>query len=153
MGLVAVFVWHILFTGWLNLIPDECSYWTWSRRLDWPYFDNSGMVAYLIRISTAFFGEKTPFSVRFPFLVLSGLATYLIYRASYILFRKRSRALLAATVFNLTPIALLGASTAIHDNALFFFWVLALWAAARRALGRSEMVLHDGSCNGTCYSE
>ena len=49
---------------------------------------------------------------------------------SHILFGNRSKAILAATVFNLTPVALLGASTAIHDNALLFFWVLALWAAA-----------------------
>lgn len=130
MGLVAVFVWRIMFTGSVNLIPDECSYWTWSRRLDWSYFDNSGMVAYLIRISTALWGKDTPFSVRFPFLVLSGLSTYLIYRVSHILFGNRSRAILAAAAFNLTPVALLGASTAIHDNALLFFWVLALWAAA-----------------------
>ena len=88
------------------------------------------MVAYLIRVSTAFFGEQTPFSVRFPFLVLSGFTTYLIYRSSCILFQNRSRAVLAATVFNLTPIALLGGSAAIHDNALLFFWVMALWAAA-----------------------
>ncbi len=130
MGLAAVFAWRVLFTGWANLIPDECSYWTWSRSLDWSYFDNSGMVAYLIRISTTFFGEQTPFSVRFPFLVFSGLTTYLIYRVSYILFQNRSRAVLAATVFNLAPIALLGGSVAIHDNALLFFWVVALWAAA-----------------------
>ena len=130
MGLAAVFAWRVLFTSWLNLIPDECSYWTWSRSLDWSYFDNSGMVAYLIRVSTAFFGEQTPFSVRFPFLVLSGFTTYLIYRTSCILFQNRSRAVLAATVFNLTPIALLGGSAAIHDNALLFFWVVALWAAA-----------------------
>ena len=130
MGLAAVFAWRVLFTGWANLIPDECSYWTWSRSLDWSYFDNSGMVVYLIRISTAFFGEQTPFSVRFPFLVLSGFTTYLIYRASYILFQNRSRAVTAATVFNITPIALLGGSAAIHDNALLFFWVMALWAAA-----------------------
>ena len=129
MGLAAVFAWRVLFTSWLNLIPDECSYWTWSRSLDWSYFDNSGMVAYLIRLSTAFFGEQTPFSVRFPFLVLSGFTTYLIYRTSCILFKNRSRAVLAATVFNLTPIALLGGSAAIHDNALLFFWVMALWAA------------------------
>ncbi len=130
MGLAAVFAWRVFFTGWANLIPDECSYWTWSRSLDWSYFDNSGMVAYLIRISTAFFGEQTPFSVRFPFLVLSGFTTYLIYRTSCILFQNRSRAVLAATVFNITPIALLGGSAAIHDNALLFFWVMALWAAA-----------------------
>src|SRR5271157_5322503 len=71
--LAAVFVWRIFFTYSVNLIPDECSYWAWSRRLDWSYFDNSGMVAYLIRLSTSLFNESAPVSVRFPFLILSGL--------------------------------------------------------------------------------
>ncbi len=131
IALVAVFVWRYFLSGTANLIPDECSYWSWSRRLDWSYFDNSGMVAYLIRLSTGFFGESTPFSVRFPFLVLSGFTTYLIYRVSYLLFGNRTGALTAAALFNLTPLALLGGSAAVHDNALVFFWMTALWAAVR----------------------
>ncbi|MDQ7785720.1 MAG: glycosyltransferase family 39 protein, partial [Desulfomonilaceae bacterium] len=129
--LAAVFLWRILFSAWVNLIPDECSYWVWSRRLDWSYFDNSGMTAYLIRLSTEAFGEHTPFTVRFPFLVLSGLTTLLVYKTSVILFGSKSRGLFAAVLFNLTPAALLGGSAAMHDNALMFFWVAALWAAAR----------------------
>ncbi len=131
LALVAVFAWRIFFTYSVNLIPDECSYWAWSRRLDWSYFDNSGMVAYLIRLSTSLFNESTPFSVRFPFLVLSGLTTFFIYRVGVLLFEDRSKAVLSAVVLNLTPVALLGGSTAVHDNALLFFWVLTLWAAAR----------------------
>ena len=121
MILAAIFAFRLFFTTWVNLIPDECSYWTWSRRLDWSYFDNSGMVAYLIRLSTEGFGRHTPFTVRFPFLLLSVLSMYLFYRVSFVLFRSRSRALLASAVFNLTPAVLLGEAAAIHDNALIFF--------------------------------
>jgi len=131
IALAAIFVWRIFFTGWVNLIPDECSYWTWSRRLDWSYFDNSGMVAYLIRLSTSVFGDSTPFSVRFPFLILSAAGTYLLYRASAILFENRIRAIVAALALNVMPVALLGGSAAIHDNALMFCWIATLWAAAR----------------------
>ncbi len=131
LALAAVFAWRIFFTYSVNLIPDECSYWAWSRRLDWSYFDNSGMVAYLIRLSTSLFNESTPFTVRLPFLVLSGLTTFFIYRIGALLFESRSKGLLSAVVLNLTPVALLGGSAAIHDNALLFFWVLTLWAAAR----------------------
>jgi 4-amino-4-deoxy-L-arabinose transferase-like glycosyltransferase len=131
LALAAVFAWRIFFTHSVNLIPDECSYWAWSRRLDWSYFDNSGMVAYLIRLSTSIFNESTPFTVRLPFLVLSGLTTFFVYRIGALLFESRSKGLLSAVVLNLTPVALLGGSAAIHDNALLFFWVLALWAAAR----------------------
>ncbi|MFH1114243.1 MAG: glycosyltransferase family 39 protein [Pseudomonadota bacterium] len=129
--LTAVFLWRVIFSAWVDLIPDECSYWVWSRRLDWSYFDNSGMAAYLIRLSTEALGQYTPFSVRFPFLVLSGLTTLLIYMTGVLLFGHKTRGLAAAVLFNLTPVALLGGSAAMHDNALMFFWVLALWAGAR----------------------
>lgn len=130
-ALAAVFAWRACFTAWVNLIPDECSYWTWSRNLDWSYFDNSGMAAYLIRLSTDLFGRSTPFTVRLPFLLLSVITTYLLYRVSVLLFNDNFRAIVSALIFNLTPLALLGGSAAVHDNALIFFWALSLWAAAR----------------------
>jgi len=89
------------------------------------------MVAYLIRLSTELFGVSTPFTVRFPFLVLSFATTYLIYRVSALLFVDRQQALIAAVAFNLTPVGILGAAAAVHDNALIFFWICALWSAAR----------------------
>jgi 4-amino-4-deoxy-L-arabinose transferase-like glycosyltransferase len=131
VGLAGIFLWRIIFSGTFNLIPDECSYWAWSRRLDLSYFDNSGMVAYLIRLSTSLFGTNTPFSVRFPFLLLSGLTTYLVYSVSLLLFNNRSQALLSALILNLISFAFIGASTAMHDNALIFFWMLALWGFVR----------------------
>lgn len=129
--LIGVFVWRVVFASWFNLIPDECSYWTWSRQLDWSYFDNSGMVAYLIRLSTEILGKSTPYTVRLPFLILSALTTYLVYTVSRLLFGSRSRALFCATILNLAPAFLLGGTAAIHDNALIFYWMLALCAAAQ----------------------
>ncbi len=130
-ALFAIYIWRVWFAACVNLIPDECSYWAWSRRLDWSYFDNSGMVAYLIRISTVLFGESSPFSVRFPFLLLSVLSTYLIYSVGRHLFGDARQALLSSVLLNLTPVALLGGGTAIHDNVLLFSWLLTVWAAAR----------------------
>ncbi len=130
-ALVLVFAWRIFFSLQVNLIPDECSYWSWSRRLDWSYFDNSGMVAYLIRLSTFIFGSNTPFVVRLPFLILSLATTVAVYRSTIILFNEKRWAAAAAALFNVTPIALLGASCAMHDNALVFFWSLGLWATAK----------------------
>jgi hypothetical protein len=150
-ALAAVFVWRYYMSGTANLIPDECSYWSWSRRLDWSYFDNSGMVAYLIRLSTWGFGESTPFSVRFPFIVASGLTTYLIYRVSFLLFGNRVSALISAALFNLTPLALLGGSAAVHDNALVFFWMVALWAATRFLKSRDGRWFYAmGAAAGLC---
>ncbi len=129
--ILLVFCWRTYISNVLNLIPDECSYWAWSRRLDWSYFDNSGMTAYLIRLSTWLVGKHTPFIVRLPFLLLSFFTTYLIYDIGRILFKDNLQAIVTAMVFNITPIALLGASLAMHDNALVFFWTAALWGCAR----------------------
>lgn len=129
-ALLVVFAARIILAWAVNLIPDECSYWAWSRRLDWSYFDNSGMAAWLIRLSTTLFGESSPFSVRFPFLVLSILGTLLVYSVSTLLFHDRRRALLAVVLLNITPLALLGGAAAVHDNALLFFWVGCMWASA-----------------------
>ncbi len=129
--LAAIFIWRIIITVSVNLIPDECSYWTWSRRMDWSYFDNSGMVAYLIRLSTEFFGRSTPFTVRFPFLLISIIFTFLIYSTGTRLSGSRRIGLLSALFFNLTPISLLGGSSAVHDNPLLLFWALSLWSMSK----------------------
>jgi 4-amino-4-deoxy-L-arabinose transferase-like glycosyltransferase len=134
LSLVALglgFAWRLFFSIQINLIPDECSYWSWSRRLDWSYFDNSGMVAYLIRLSTSVFGSNAPFVVRLPFLILSLATTITIYSTSVILFGDRKTAIIVAAMFNIMPVALLGAACAMHDNALMFFWSLGLWATAK----------------------
>ncbi len=142
LALGLVFAWRFLLSAHVNLIPDECSYWAWSRRLDWSYFDNSGMVAYLIRISTSLFGYSTPLSVRFPFLLLSALSSGLIYLCSLNLFGNRRHALVTVFVFNMTPVALLGGSAAIHDNALVFFTILSLWSMTKYLSEREDIWLY-----------
>jgi 4-amino-4-deoxy-L-arabinose transferase-like glycosyltransferase len=131
IALAVIFAWRLYFCASFNLIPDECSYWAWSRRLDWSYFDNSGMVAYLIRLSTALFQESTPFTVRFSFFGASLLGTVFFFLTSRDLFARNAAALLAALLLNLMPLALLGGATAMHDNALILFWILTMWAGAR----------------------
>lgn len=130
-GLAVVLAWHVFSSAFVNLIPDECSYWAWSRRLDWSYFDNSGMVAYVIRLSTSIFGYSSPLSVRFPFIILLVLSSALIYSCSLKMFGNRRHALASTIVFNLTPVALLGGTAAIHDNILVFFTALAIWLLTR----------------------
>lgn len=131
LSLIGILVWHIVLSAFVNLIPDECSYWAWSRRLDWSYFDNSGMVAYLIRLSTTVFGYSSPFSVRLPFIVLLALSSLVIYSSSLNLFSNRRWALISTLAFNITPVALMGGTAAIHDNILVFCTALAIWFLTR----------------------
>jgi hypothetical protein len=89
------------------------------------------MTAYLIRISTELFGKSDPFTVRFPFLVMSFLTTYFVYRTSKELFGDPRVALVTITLFNLAPMTVLGGAMAMHDNALIFFWTLCLWSGVK----------------------
>lgn len=82
------------------------------------------MVAYVIRLSTSIFGYSSPLSVRFPFIILLVLSSALIYSCSLKMFGNRRHALASTMVFNLTPVALLGGTAAIHDNILVFFTAL-----------------------------
>jgi 4-amino-4-deoxy-L-arabinose transferase-like glycosyltransferase len=100
------------------------------------------MVAYIIRLSTELFQKHTPFTVRFGFLLLSAGSTYLIYRSYTAMFRDRDQALICALLFNLTPVALLGGSMAMHDNALIFFWIGANWAMAEYLRSRANHWLY-----------
>src|SRR5262245_21235820 len=52
----------------LDLAPDEAYYWNWSRQLDWSYHSKGPLVACLIRLSCACFGD-TMLAVRFPAIV------------------------------------------------------------------------------------
>lgn len=48
-----------------DLHPDEAHYWVWAQNLDWSYYDNAPMVAYVVRIFTAIFG-KNQIAMRLP---------------------------------------------------------------------------------------
>ena len=39
-----------------ELLQDEAYYWQWSRHLDWGYYDNTPLMAPIIRFFTLLFG-------------------------------------------------------------------------------------------------
>ena len=42
----------------LGLHGDEAQYWTWSKDLSWGYFSKPPLIAFLIKIFTAIFGNS-----------------------------------------------------------------------------------------------
>ncbi len=87
--------------------------------------------------------------MRFPFVALSGLTTYLIYRVGFVLFESRERALAAAFIFNIMPLGFLGAGLAMHDNALIFFWTLGLYCMVQFIKTRERTWFYAlGACAG-----
>jgi len=112
---------------------DELYYWAWSRQLQWSYHDHPLMVALLIRLSSAVFGN-TLLGVRFFACVSTWVCVYCIARLS----RDRS----AVAWLFLTPLFLLGALVMTPDAPLLAFWAAYLfWTAHQlRAFQRDDSV-------------
>ncbi len=100
-GVVAVILLRAVMAGWLPLSADEAYYWLWSRHLAAGYYDHPPAIAFVIRLGTLLFGD-TPFGVRFGDLVLSVLASGLVWRAAAVILKDETRAALSALLFNLT---------------------------------------------------
>lgn len=64
IGLTAyVFFLRLLYQGAVDLMPQEAYYWTYAQHLHWGYLDHPPMVAWLILLGTAVFGNSE-FGVR-----------------------------------------------------------------------------------------
>lgn len=120
LGLTAI---RLVLIGATQLSPDEAYYWMWAERPALSYFSKGPGVAFVIRSSTALFGDNE-FGVRFwsPFLA-AGTSLLLYY------FAQRLFSALAAfwtvVALNVTPIFNLGSLVLTIDPLSVFFWVAA----------------------------
>ncbi len=122
LGLIAFTLFHFLLSFHFPLAEDELYYWSWARHLQWSYFDHPPMVAYLIRVSTAIFGQNA-FGIRF----FASLASTLVL--GLLALQMRSRGLLLAVAFS--PIVLVLSIYMTPDVPLMVFWLLyALWGVS-----------------------
>ncbi len=117
-----------------QLSPDEAYYWMWSQRPALSYFSKGPGVAFVIRSSTAIFGENE-FGVRFwsPFLA-AGTSLLLYYFAQRLF--SATAGFWAVIALNVTPIFNLGSLVLTIDPLSVFFWVAAFftfWLALERS--------------------
>jgi 4-amino-4-deoxy-L-arabinose transferase-like glycosyltransferase len=87
------------------------------------------MIAYLVRIGTALFGD-TRFGVRSMAIVAMIMASILVYALTVILFDTRRGGLLAVLWFNLMPHTTFFAVIMYPDTPEIVFWLLTCVAAA-----------------------
>ncbi len=133
LGIAAVGVLIILRTvlaASTDLAEDEAYYWLWSTHLAAGYYDHPPMIAYWIRAGTAIFGD-TSIGVRFVGLLSAIAGSYLLYLASFSLFRDRYAALLAVIWMNATIFCNAAAIVATPDTPLAFFTTLAFFTFAK----------------------
>ena len=119
----------------LPLSPDEAYYWTWSRHLDWSYFDHPPMVAWWMAASTAVFGSSE--------LAVRLMAPLSVAAAAWVIFHAARRsvdapsALRLSTALQVIPFFNLGGVILTPDTPLVLFWMLGLTAYFRaRESGR-----------------
>lgn len=106
------------------LIPEEAYYWMYAQHPALSYFDHPPMVAWLIGLGTAIFGD-TEFGVRIVGNLLMIGASVLMYQFGRAWFGIRA-GVLAALLLQIIPVYFGTGFIATMDAALVFFWMLCL---------------------------
>jgi 4-amino-4-deoxy-L-arabinose transferase-like glycosyltransferase len=105
-----------------NLHPDEAYYWNWSRHLAPGYFDNSPLVAYVIRLFTL--PGTSEFWVRFPAFLVWIFLLVLVYKFAKRIYRDNYAGWLGVLVTVFVPLVAAGSHIMTHDIPMIFFSTL-----------------------------
>jgi 4-amino-4-deoxy-L-arabinose transferase-like glycosyltransferase len=130
----ALTVLRLLFIGQFELSPDEAYYWTWSRHLDWSYYDQGPMLALVIRFFTSLVHSSSEWSVRLGAVVLSAATAWVFFLLVRRMFASSRAAWYASLALQSTLLFSAGAVLMMHDTIMMFFWVGALYAFYRALL-------------------
>lgn len=121
---------RLLLAATLPLLPEEAYYWSWSRHLDWSYFDHPPLATYGIALTTSIFGQ-TSFAVKAA-AVLWSLGWNLFWAALILdMYADRRLAFWTLAALNLTVMYEAYAVGPTPDGPLFFAWAGAIWAVWR----------------------
>jgi 4-amino-4-deoxy-L-arabinose transferase-like glycosyltransferase/membrane-associated phospholipid phosphatase len=122
--IISLFRIYYIQNGALDLSPDEAHYWDWSRRLDLSYYSKGPMIAYLIYIGTAIFGDNV-FGIRAMAVLFSALSSIFIYILGKKLYDRKT-GLLSAILIQVIPLFSTFGIIFTIDSPFIFFWILSL---------------------------
>ena len=125
--LIAITIFRLFYISRLELAPDEAYYWTWSRHLQWGYYDHPPMVGFLIFLTTAAAGSGE-FGVRLGWVIMGALITFLLYRMTASMFRSERAGFVSAVLMNIILLASTGAVIVTPDGPQALFWVMAVFS-------------------------
>lgn len=128
----AAFLLRLVYLGQVELLPEDSYYWNYAQHLDIGYLDHPPMVAWLIRLGTAVFGDSE-FGVRIAALCCAAVASVFIYRLTRNLFGTRS-AVVALVLMQILPFFFLGGMLMTPDAPLTAAWAAALYFLERALL-------------------
>lgn len=139
-----------LFRFWYDtqhqLLQDEAYYWQWSRHLDWGYYDNTPLMAPVIRLFTGLLGTNE-LGVRAGATVCALVAGLFIY-----LLAKRllgpTVALAALVLSNIVPLFAAGSVIMTQDPVQLALWAAALYVIQRALTDRPKWWIGAGVLAG-----
>jgi 4-amino-4-deoxy-L-arabinose transferase-like glycosyltransferase len=118
---------RLLCVARLPLGNGEAYYYSWSRFLDWSYYDHPPLVAWMVRVTTLFGSWQSPAAVHLGPVVASGAFGLLFYRLAERLVRPRA-AFLALIVVTALPVFLASSFIVNPEAPLAPLWVGCLLA-------------------------
>ncbi len=125
--LVGTGLFRLFYIQWVELAPDEAYYFTWSRHLQWGYYDHPPMVGFLIRVFTVLAGPGE-FGVRLGWVIIGALLTFLLYRMGKRMFGSEAAGFYAALLLNISLLAATGAVIVTPDGPQGLFWALGVFS-------------------------
>ncbi len=132
--LVSLTLFRLWYDSRHELIQDEAYYWQWSRHLAWGYYDNTPLMALVIRAFTGIFGTNE-LGVRAGATFCSLVACVFLY-----LLAKRLLgpvvALVAVALANAVPLFAAGSVLMTQDPVQLAFWAATLYVAQRALTDR-----------------
>jgi dolichol-phosphate mannosyltransferase len=138
---------RLIYCSQVELLPEEVYYWNYSRHLDIGYLDHPPMVAWLIRLGTAAFGNNE-FGVRIGALCSGAVASFFVYRLTRNLFDEAS-ALLALVLMQLLPFFFFSGILMTPDAPLTAAWAALLYYLERALIaGHASAWWKAGLCLG-----
>jgi dolichol-phosphate mannosyltransferase len=134
-GVIAyALVLRLVYAGSVELMPEETYYWNYSRHLAFGYLDHPPMVAWLIRLGTAVFGQSE-FGVRAGALCCGAITSFFVYRLARNLFDEAS-ALAALLLAQALPFFFMSGLLMTPDAPLTAAWAASLYFLERALIGQ-----------------
>jgi dolichol-phosphate mannosyltransferase len=138
---------RLVYAGSVEMMPEETYYWNYSRHLSYGYLDHPPMVAWLIRVGTAVFGQNE-FGVRAGALLCGAITSVFAYKLTRNLFGTAA-ALGALLLAQALPFFFLSGLLMTPDAPLVAAWAASLYFLERALIShRSRAWWFAGICLG-----
>jgi dolichol-phosphate mannosyltransferase len=137
LGIVTfVVLLRLIYLGQAELIPDEAYYWAYAQHMDLSFYDHPPMVAWLIWLGTALFGN-TEFGVRIGAFACGLITMGYLYALARNLYDKTT-ALCTLLLLAVLPFYFATGMVMTADAPLVAAWAATLYYMERVLLGNSK---------------